>query len=233
MSCCCCCSCLRDTDTCGTPRCKDVELHISGTRFTVEHAYALTDPTTEDRYDPACTTVGDKRRVNPKHPPSKTDDKAVPAPGKTKPGQQDKQPANDATKARPAAESAKPSRLYIDPDTTPPTGLPEQVWTGFAYMYSGYVKVVSKKHGQVDEGFFNMAWPVEGCNYYYCPNWQQVPSSGLPSDALLIKKPYTATLQFLDGHKGSKGYNGHEEYEKVQEGPREHNEHPEHYRGRD
>jgi hypothetical protein len=51
------CSYLRDTETCDTPRCKDVQLHITGTVFLTENAYTLTNPEVGSRRDPNCKYI--------------------------------------------------------------------------------------------------------------------------------------------------------------------------------
>lgn len=174
---------MRNGNTCGVQHCDDVELYISGTAYLVEHTYALADPKPRANRDPNCSPTGQPRMGQDASEPRGRNRRSAPP----------SMPQNDT---QVAAMSANYGRHH---DTTGPSTLPAQVWTGWSYVYSGYMQVVDKKNKRkAGDGYFELVWPADGRAVFTAPNWAQVASNTLPADALFVRRPYRVTLQFWD-----------------------------------
>lgn len=194
------CSYMRNSESCGAPDfCNNVELHISGTAFLASNAYTLADPDVNFNLDPNCGYLNDRRSAGDKQPKGHRAHGILKRNAGNVNGTRDV-PAQALRHER-GAYSEHPAYRRGD---AAPAPLPAKVWTGWSYIYSGYMQVIDKQRmRQIGEGSFEMEWPVDNTNWRYALEWAEVDSSTLPNGAVFVRKPWVLSMKFAkDGRSG-------------------------------
>jgi hypothetical protein len=170
-----------------------VELHIRGTAFLLKDSYTLSNPNVRASYDPKCQRISTRKTVG-----SGKENRRRAHGGSA--GGMDNTTDAELAAARTPVGRKGPHYQHKDDSYGVSTTLPDTVWTGWAYVFKGYFNAISMdKMRTVGSGTFELVWPTERVRG--APDWSDVAFNDLPNQAMLIKKPYTATLRFWDSDK--------------------------------